>query len=244
VYTALHSSDNKGEPYETPETPQGKALVTVAAYREAALQVALDPTHPRHLLPEIPKGVQRILEVGCHAGHILEALRLPQECQAMGCDLDFEVLRVAHQYLPGAYFSGALAEALPYQDSSFDMLFSRAVATALDIPKALVEFNRVLRVGGRLWISLYRWSDCWVILRINLKRHPAKTLMLATYAMLNSALFHYTGKLVRYPLNRSRMMSFQTESRMQEALQRAGFGRIVFTKGNYFLVEADKLRSV
>ena len=218
--------------------------MSVEAYREVALRAALDPTHPRHLLPKVPEGARLILEIGCHAGHIIEALRLPQDCQAVGCDIDLAALKLAHRHVPGAQFSAARAEALPYKGSFFDMLFSRGVITVLDIPQALSEFNRVLRVGGRLWISLYRWSDCWVILRGSLRRHPVKALMFGAYTIVNSALFHYSGVLARYPLNKSRMMSFQTESRMRQALQKAGFGEIVFTQGSYFLVEANKLHSV
>ena len=218
--------------------------MSLARYREDALGAALDPTHPCHLLPEVPEGARLILEIGCHAGQIIEALRLPQDCQAMGCDIDLEALKLARRLVPRAYFSRARAEALPYQASSFDMLYARGVITVLDIPQALAEFNRALRIGGRLWISLYLWRDCWVILRGSLRRRPARTLMMTAYAIMNSALFHYSGKLIRYPLNKSRMMSFQTESRMRRALHRAGFGQIVFTKGNYFIVEANKLHSV
>ena len=61
---------------------------------------------------------------------------------------------------------------------------------------------------------------------------------------MNSALFHYTGEVVRYPLNRSRIMTFQTEKRMQRELQKAGFAEITFSRGTYLVAEADKVQAL
>jgi ubiquinone/menaquinone biosynthesis C-methylase UbiE len=216
----------------------------VAAYRQKALQVALDPSHRLHLLPKVPGQARKILDVGCHAGHILEALQLPEECEAFGCDVDAEALELARQCVPKAKFTLGQAEALPYEDSSFDFVFARGVIVGTRIPEALCEFNRVLTVGGRLWVSLHRWEDCRFILRGSWDAHPAKTLVMGAYVLANSALFHCTGTLVRYPLSRSRIMTFQTERRMRRELEKAGFARVTFSRGTYLVVEADKIRSL
>jgi len=215
--------------------------MSVAAYREFALKVALDPRHELHLLPKVPPKVRRVLDVGCHAGHILEALHLPDDCEVFGCDVNSEALELARQYLPRATFVPGRAEALPFEDSSFDFVFSRGVVTVVDIPKALQQFNRVLKPGARLWISLHRWKDCRFAMR---DASPLRAVPFSAYVALNSALFHYTGKLVRYPLNRSRITSFQTEHGMRRELENAGFGSITFSSGTYLVVEAEKVRTV
>ncbi len=215
-------------------------LNTAAEYREFALRAATDPSHPLHLVPKLPQNVHTILDVGCHAGHILEAMKLPDSCQAFGCDVSVDALEIARQRLPHAIFTEARAEKLPYESSYFDMVFARGVVTVLDIPVALAEFNRVLKPGGILWLSLHRWRDCRKALRSGGSRNPLKLLALQTYALVNTACFAYTGRLFRYPFNRLRIVSFQTEGRMRKELSKAGFVNITFTYGNYFVVEASK----
>lgn len=213
-----------------------------SSYRRKALEVALDPSHRLHLLPKIPQDARKILDVGCHAGQILEALRLPDDCEASGCDIDTEALELARQWLPKVKFTFGQAEALPYENSSFDFLFARSVIMNTRIPAALRESNRVLTMGGRVWLSLHRWKDCRFILRGNWDAHPARTLAMGAYVFVNSSLFHCTGKLV--PLKRPRIMTFQTERIMRRELQKAGFGGITFSRGTYLVVEAHKVRSL
>jgi SAM-dependent methyltransferase len=224
--------------------PYGVTIMSIADYRKSALAVALDPSHSLHLLPNVPPEAHRILDVGCHAGHILEALKLPDNCQVYGCDIQAEALDLARQYVPYATFVLGEAEALPFEDSFFDFVFARSVIYTADIPKALREFNRVLEPGGKLWVSLHRWKDCRTILQGNWHAHPVKTVGLGIYAAINGVLFHSLGKVVLYPLNRARMMSFQTETAMRRELGKAGFGAIQFTRGNYLVAEATKLSPI
>jgi ubiquinone/menaquinone biosynthesis C-methylase UbiE len=160
----------------------------------------------------------------------------------VGCDINREAVTLAHRCFPGASFLAARAEALPFASASFDTLYARSVITALDIPKALQEFNRVLKPGGQLWLTLFEWKDCRQILEGNWKRHRLKTVSLGIYILANSALLHHTGRLFRYPLNRSRMLSFQTESRFLRMLQNAGFSDIQFSHDRYFVAEAVKTK--
>jgi len=146
--------------------------MNIAEYRRNALQVALDPSHRLHLLPRLPCHAHKILDVGCHAGHILEALRLPDDCEAFGCDINAEAVELAHQYLPKSKFLLGQAEALPYANASFDFVFARGVILATNIPRALIELNRVLVMGGKLWLSLHRWADCRFILQGTWDAHP------------------------------------------------------------------------
>lgn len=223
------------------KTANRVTTANVAVYREIGLEVSADPTQTKYLLPDIPANARRILDVGCHAGHILEALKLPPHCELFGCDVNVEALEVARRCLPHATFNMARAEELPYPNSYFDFAFARSAVFVFDVPRALLELNRVLKPGGRLWISLYRWKDIRFLLRDFLHDHPIKATVFGAYVAMNSALFHYTGKIARYPLNRSRIMTFQTETRMRRELQRAGFGRIRVSGTRFFVIESDKL---
>ena len=218
--------------------------MNVSEYRKLALRAALDPSNPRHSLPSVPLDAKRILEVGCHAGQILEALRLPRDCEVYGCDVDAEALDLARQFVPNATFSIGKAEQLPYKSASFDFVFARSVMFVVDIPSALSEFSRVLKSGGKIWLSLHRWNDCRFILRNNLRDHPVKTLPFGGYTLLNSLVFRCTGNMFRYPLNRARMMSFQSETRMRKELKKASFQRIIFSHGRYLVVEAEKFEAM
>jgi len=113
-----------------------------------------------------------------------------------------------------------------------------------EIPKALRELNRVLKPGGKLRISLHGWKDIRWILNGTIRAHPIKTSLFGAYAAMNSVFFHCTGTLIRYPLNRSRIMTFQTEKRMRRELQKAGFGAIQVLDSKFLVMEAEKTRAL
>jgi SAM-dependent methyltransferase len=213
----------------------------VAAFREFGLKALADPTREHPLLPAVPHNARRILDVGCHTGHVLEALGLPEHYELFGCDINSEALALARKCLPRATFTFARAEELPYEDSYFDFVFARSAMLAFEIPRALREFNRVLKPGGTLWISLHRWRDVHFILRGTFRANPVKTTIFGLYVALNGALFHYTGKLVRYPLNRSRLMTFHNEVRMRRELQKAGFCGTRVSRTEFIVMESDKV---
>jgi ubiquinone/menaquinone biosynthesis C-methylase UbiE len=121
------------------------------------------------------------------------------------------------------------------------MVFARGVVTTILIPQALAEFSRVLKPDGKLWLSLHRWKDCKFILQGGWSEHRVKTLALGAYVIGNSICFHCSGKMFRYPLNRSRTVSFQTPQRMRKELHKAGFTKVKFSYGKYLVVEATKL---
>jgi ubiquinone/menaquinone biosynthesis C-methylase UbiE len=216
----------------------------VPAYGELGLKASTDPAHSNFLLPKIPDDARRILDVSCHTGHVLAVLTLPAHCEVFGCDVNTEALALARKCLPRATFGFARPENLPYENSYFDFLFARSTVCALDIPKALREFNRVLKPGGRLWISLHRWNDIRSLLRDPLHNHPVKATVFGAYVAMNSALFHYTGRVARYPFNRSRIMTFQTEVRMLRELQKAGFGTTQVSGSRFLVIESEKLDPV
>jgi ubiquinone/menaquinone biosynthesis C-methylase UbiE len=117
-------------------------------------------TH-RHLPPWIAsmQPGRSVLEVGCGIG--LDSWRMAQSgLDVTAVDLTqvgvtTAATRFARHALPGR-FSVADAGSLPFQDSSFDYVYSFGVLHhAADTARCIEEVRRVLRPGGTALIMLY-----------------------------------------------------------------------------------------
>jgi ubiquinone/menaquinone biosynthesis C-methylase UbiE len=111
----------------------------------------------------------RALEVGCGPGFLTGALAtLIPDGQAVGLDLSQEMIAVARTVVqpehPNLCFELGSATELPFEDDSFDLLYSRLVYQHLADPvAALREARRVVRPGGTVcvldiddgWLSLH-----------------------------------------------------------------------------------------
>jgi ubiquinone/menaquinone biosynthesis C-methylase UbiE len=102
---------------------------------------------------------QRILDVACGTGRLTEMIRLLDAEGAVhvtGFDLSPQMIEMARQRMaeaPGVQWGVAPAEDLPVPDASFDVVTcANAFHLVTDADKALAEFRRVLKPGGRLII--------------------------------------------------------------------------------------------
>lgn len=100
---------------------------------------------------------QRILEVGAGPGTLWQENldRVPPGCDITLTDFSAGMVEQAHANLRGSdlYFDirRANAEALPFDDAAYDIVIAHYMLYHVpDIPRALREFRRVLRPGGRL----------------------------------------------------------------------------------------------
>jgi SAM-dependent methyltransferase len=93
----------------------------------------------------------RVLDVGCGNGIYLQQLR-SRGVDAVGCDLSFGMLVAARNAIDARQILvHADAQALPFGDSSFDIILAPHMLYHVpDRPRALAELRRVLRSGGRL----------------------------------------------------------------------------------------------
>ena len=112
------------------------------------------------LLEDSPRGLA--VDVGCGTGAVLDELVALGYPQVLGTDLDPHAIALTATRLPaGAGVARAVAEALPLPSGCVDVLTSLDVLEHLDDDvRALVEYARVLRPGGRLLLAVpvYEWA--------------------------------------------------------------------------------------
>jgi SAM-dependent methyltransferase len=130
------------------------------------------------ILPYLKSGM-RVLDCGCGPGTITRDIAR-QVDPGMAIGLDFNVDQVAvatraalSENVANAEFRHGSAYALPFEDRSFDVVFSHALLEHLKEPvRAAAEFRRVLKPGGVLGVCTPDWGGF-------LLAPPSETLLLA-----------------------------------------------------------------
>lgn len=150
------------------ETPGTLAFFNKArAYRDAIEQPWLAEVVPFDAM----KG-KRVLEIGFGPGY--DALKFMQAgADYRGIDITAENVERTKKHLGFFGFTPDVvqgdAEALPYPDSSFDVVYSNGVLHHVpDLPKALSEARRVLSPTGELRILVYNRRSIvygWLVLK-------------------------------------------------------------------------------
>ena len=96
----------------------------------------------------------RILDVGCGAGVTLDQLTRVHEFTAVGIDSSSALLDQGRTAYPCLQFVRASGENLPFADKWADGVLSECVLSIIrDTGRAVDEFRRVLKIGGRLILS-------------------------------------------------------------------------------------------
>ena len=201
------------------------------AYHLGEFKIAQDSGNPSRILPPpVPPGT-RVLDVGCGAGQTL-AVAYP-EVETFGLDVDLSAMIFGkQQFAPNVRFTAGRAERLPFGDAVFDFVVARVSLAYTDIPKSLREMKRVLRPGGKLWITLHTFNVPWASVR----KSNWKGKIFFAYIVLNSLSLHFLGRVSSLF---GQYESFQTERGITRVLQRAGFTHIAIERGIHFVVTAS-----
>ena len=203
-------------------------------YHLAELANALDPSHPRHILPPPLPRSEKVLDVGCGAGQSLIAA-YPDRV-SYGADIDFDALQQGTTLTTRVCFCQGQAELLPFKSHQFDFVFSRVALPLTNTGVALNEIHRVLKPGGGFWATVHTPAMRWK----RAKAAGIKGKCFFVYITLNSVLFHWVQRQFSVF---GRYESFQTERGMRRALERIGFGDIEMNKrGEFFVVTARAAR--
>lgn len=100
----------------------------------------------------------RVLDVACGTGVLARAAAdtVGPSGSVIGVDINPGMLAVAARVAPTVDWREAPAEALPFDDSHFDVVMSQfGLMFFTDRTKALAEMWRVLRPGGRLAVAVW-----------------------------------------------------------------------------------------
>src|SRR5258705_1647679 len=113
--------------------------------------------------------VSRVLDVGCGAGQDLLPFAASAFC--VGVDLSPEAGHAMRELFRGlglsakVAFTRAVAEALPFQSASFDLVICRLALPYNDNSRSLAEMARVLCLEGVLLLKFHHarfyWRKFW-----------------------------------------------------------------------------------
>lgn len=101
--------------------------------------------------------VQNVLEIGCNSGNDLKLF--PQEFDVSGIDPNESAIRKASQNLPNFKFKVGLITELPFEDSSFDFVFTRNVLNHIDNADMEKAVNELFRVSRKYILNVEYFSD-------------------------------------------------------------------------------------
>lgn len=210
------------------------------AYHLRELQAVLDPTDPVRAVPSYPCAGWKVLDIGCGIGQTLLAPELRAAAELHGIDtdraaVDFGRSRPGNSHLR---LSCAPAEKIPYEDESFDLVYSRVAVPYTNVPRALGEMHRVLKPGGRLWLTLIAFRAELQRLRAAVSRLELKTVIDSGYVLANSMMLAWLGCCVPRPWN-GKYDTVQTRGGTARLLHRAGFHHIEMSlSAHQFIVSA------
>ena len=103
---------------------------------------------------------ETVLDDGCGGGRYSMALRKLGAGRVVGVDISEDAIDLARRKSPFVeedveFQTGSVLD-LPFEDESFDFVFSNGVLHHTDsTEKGLQEIFRVLKPGGRVWLYLY-----------------------------------------------------------------------------------------
>lgn len=134
----------------TPEAAQGYEQLFVPAIFDQWPAVIMD-------MAGVGAG-DRVLEAGCGTGVLAREVihRVRPDGSVTGLDLSESMLSVARGLCPEVDFRQGNAMDLPFDDGSFDVVIASFMLMFVPEPaRAVSEFWRVLRPGGRLVIAVW-----------------------------------------------------------------------------------------
>lgn len=204
-------------------------------YHLAELEIALDKSDPRHVLPDLQPGEQFILDIGCGIGQTFLALDcLDRNC--VGLDIDLEAIRYGEFRCKNRVrFIQSDARRLPLPDSSFDLVFSRYALLYTNIPRVVTEIRRVLKPGGRFWVTVAPRRHATERLRTAARAKRLPTAFHQLYALCNGYVFKWFGFLL--PFVNGSYESWQDARAMKRLLRKKGFVCEVTQVGTHTIVE-------
>jgi SAM-dependent methyltransferase len=133
-----------------------EASIYASARMAAGYAFNRPPVHPR-IIEHIRRGrpierpVARALDIGCGAGRSTAALEPLASC-VVGLEPELGMLAHRRRVAPGASFTVARAEQLPFAAASFDLVTAAGSLNYVDLEAFLPELARVMTAAGLMVI--------------------------------------------------------------------------------------------
>lgn len=191
-------------------------------YHLRELQIAATPESVDYAMPTFLDSDKAILDIGCGIGQTLVTGVGRSQKLLVGVDIDLSSQKYGHDKFDYVSFANAVAEDLPFADKTFDLVVSRVTLPYTKIPCALLEINRILIPGGRVWLTLHTFEKTWTRWKRAFSSFNIKDIVYCGYVTLNGLLFAFSGRLIAWPIS-GRFESFQNRFGMLKAMRKAGF---------------------
>ena len=109
--------------------------------------------------------LNKILEVGCGQGFVSYCLSRDNRNKVIGIDISKEDLEIAQKRYPQVDFRYTNAEHLPFNDETFDQIYSFDVLEHVhNLHKVLEEIVRVLKKDGKIILNVpAKRSEQWLL---------------------------------------------------------------------------------
>lgn len=190
-------------------------------YHLRDLDNALNKDADDHLLPEILTTDQTIVDIGCGVGQSFLVL----ECTDRKC-IGVEVHGPSVEFGKEKFgdkitFYHTDASKIPEADSTVDLIYACVSIPYTNIPDVIAEMKRLLKVGGRVWMTLHSKEYAKEQLRIAIKHRRIIDFIHKIYLMMNGYLFKWFGFLI--PWLNGDYESWQDADTMIKMLEKNGF---------------------
>ena len=127
---------------------------------KTAMKIIRDRWEPNQFPIKSISG-KRVLDMGCGSGRFSFALGEFGAAEVVGVDYGERGLKVAHDIvhksgIKNIHFQKANIIDLPFQDESFDFVFSHGTLHHTeDMEQGIAEMVRVTKPGGKIWFYIY-----------------------------------------------------------------------------------------
>jgi ubiquinone/menaquinone biosynthesis C-methylase UbiE len=204
-------------------------------YHLEELRIALDSGDSRRVLPQVHDGETTILDVGCGIGQSLIALGTEGR-RCIGIDVDEAAIRHGREtFGDRLQLEVAGAEQIPLEAGTVDLAMCRVSLPYTNVPRALAQMRRVLRPGGRIWLTLHGRRTAQGYLGEAWQARSPVRMAHVLYILANGWLFELTGRVLPYVTGRYE--SWQSQQAVSRALARLGFEVEVRVEGRHTVVE-------
>ena len=124
-------------------------------YAEQYFDDLVDLPYIDNFLAKLPKG-GKVLDVGSGAGQFSKHM-MDKGFEVIGIDYSQEMVKIAKEKVPSGDFRHMDMRHLDFSDGSFDGVFAAYSLIHIpseEIPATLLEFKRILKVGGHIEIGV------------------------------------------------------------------------------------------